>query len=81
MDLSFLLKRMPIDRFDRISVETDVDPEDDVTPGWMAVVRFKDIDGGHFLGCFDTIPSKAMEALIDELIDEGYIEESEIYGR
>ena len=81
MDLNELLQRIPEDRFERIAVETDVDPEDEVTFGWSALVLLKDDDGGTFIGRYDTTPLKALEGLIEDLIKQGYLERLEIYGR
>jgi hypothetical protein len=81
MDLNWLLQQIPFDTFDSFIVEWGVDPEDETTPGWEARVLLKDDQGGIFIGRFDETPSKAVEGLINDLIDQGYIEEGKTYGR
>lgn len=58
--------------FDRIFIETDVDPEDDITPGWCASVLFNVEHGETYLGSFNKEPLNAVLGLIDMLQQEGY---------
>lgn len=66
------------DNFQRVYIETDVDPEDDKTPGWTAGVLFSDElepDGvGTFLGLFAETPVQALSLLVERLVEEEYAE-------
>jgi hypothetical protein len=72
-----LKKLSKVTAFDRVYLETDVDPEDESTPGWTAGVRIDESemepDGIGFIGFYSENPSNAVEGLVGELLEKEYI--------
>lgn len=53
----------------QVGVETDVDPDDDKTPGWTAMVYLED----HFRAVWMPTPAEAVHRLFEILIEEKVI--------
>jgi hypothetical protein len=81
MDLNWHLQQIPFYTFKSLTLCWGVDPEDEETPGWEASVHLTDEQGDYIEAVFDETPSKAYEGLLARLIEEGYLEEAQAYGR
>ena len=69
-----------LSQFTRVTLETDVDPEDEETFGWTALVLIDEFepDESEFLEHWAMTPENAVDGLIEDLLEKEYVTSEEI---
>ncbi len=68
-----LLSQIPVEKFERVYLETALDQSDEAAPGWNAGIMFKEgespfVDGNEFYSCWGPTPFIATQRLLEDLM-------------
>ena len=56
--------------FERVYLESDLDPGDDKTPGWTAGILWNENNGGTFYAVWQPTVNEAVSMLYDDFIND-----------